>query len=213
MLILGPLQQPHPNYATRHLSNLEPGCQHVCVNCGQIRFRLRHEFEYQEHQHQIRKRTTIHFAPSQVHPEVRRQSGAHASKIQYNQGLLVLARALTMHLALPSRKSSNPPPYATRYPRIPMFRRSRAKTILIGVCALSAVLFLLSRISGRSESIPYGTPPVVIVTVLDSKSYSKEYISNIKENRNEYAKRHGEWKLFPLKSNLLTFTRLCYLFP
>lgn len=37
-----------------------------------------------------------------------------------------------------------------------------------------------------------GTAPVVIVTVLDSDNYSKAYIDNIKENRDEYAKRHGE---------------------
>jgi uncharacterized protein YfaP (DUF2135 family) len=34
--------------------------------------------------------------------------------------------------------------------------------------------------------------PVVIVTVLDSETFSKPYIDGIKENRIEYAKRHGE---------------------
>jgi mannan polymerase II complex MNN11 subunit len=60
---------------------------------------------------------------------------------------------------------------------------------------LSAVLFILSRIFGGSERIPSGTPPVVIVTVVDRESYSKEYIRDIKENRIEYARKHGNWEL------------------
>lgn len=59
---------------------------------------------------------------------------------------------------------------------------------------LSAVLFIFSHIFG-GDRIPSGTPPVVIITVLDPQSYSKEYISNIKDNRNEYARKHGQWKL------------------
>lgn len=53
------------------------------------------------------------------------------------------------------------------------------------------LLFLLSHIFGGSDGISSGTPPVVIVTVVDPGSYSKEYINNIKENRNEYARKHG----------------------
>lgn len=62
---------------------------------------------------------------------------------------------------------------------------------MIGVCILSGVFFLLSRIFGGSDAIPSGTPPVVIVTVLDPQTYSKEYIHDIKQNRIEYAKKHG----------------------
>ncbi|KAH8599149.1 galactosyl transferase GMA12/MNN10 family-domain-containing protein [Bisporella sp. PMI_857] len=109
-----------------------------------------------------------------------------------------------MHLALPTRKSSNPPLYAARSSRLqfPMIRRSRAKTILIGVCAFSAFLFLLSQIFGGAESIPPGTPPVVLVTVLDGEAlYSKEYIQDIKENRIEYAKKHGYATFFPTEND------------
>jgi mannan polymerase II complex MNN11 subunit len=45
---------------------------------------------------------------------------------------------------------------------------------------------------GGPERIPLGTPPVVIVTVLDPENFSKDYINNIKENRMEYAKKHGK---------------------
>jgi hypothetical protein len=55
------------------------------------------------------------------------------------------------------------------------------------------VIFILSQIMGGSEGIPSGTPPVVIVTVVDSDNYSKEYINNIKDNRIEYARKHGKW--------------------
>jgi mannan polymerase II complex MNN11 subunit len=54
------------------------------------------------------------------------------------------------------------------------------------------VIFILSQIVGGSERIPSGTPPVVVVTVLDPDGYSKDYINNIKENRMEYAKKHGK---------------------
>jgi mannan polymerase II complex MNN11 subunit len=63
--------------------------------------------------------------------------------------------------------------------------------MVLFVCAAGAVLFILSRIFGGSNGIPSGTPPVVIVTVLDPSSYSQGYISNVKENRNEYARKHG----------------------
>jgi hypothetical protein len=105
----------------------------------------------------------------------------------------LLQRLDTMHLAMPARKSSNPPPYATRSTRFPILRRSRVQAIVLCACAVGAVIFILSQIlGGSSERIPLGTPPVVIVTVLDPDSYSKDYINNIKENRIEYAKKHGK---------------------
>ncbi len=97
-----------------------------------------------------------------------------------------------MHLALPSRKSSNPPPYVARFSRFPVLRRSRVQAIVSFACAIGVLLFMLSHSFGGSERIPSGTPPVVIVTVIDPKSYSQEYINNIKENRNEYARKHGQ---------------------
>lgn len=63
------------------------------------------------------------------------------------------------------------------------------------MCALVviALVFLFSQIfGGGADRIPSGTPRVVIVTVLDPDNYSKEYLNNIKDNRVEYAKKHGE---------------------
>jgi hypothetical protein len=98
-----------------------------------------------------------------------------------------------MHSALPARKTSNPPPYASLSSRFPMLRRSRVRAIVLCVCALGVILFLFSRLFGHGSGvIPSGTPPVVIVTVVDPYSYSKEYIKNIKENRIEYARNHGK---------------------
>ena len=62
---------------------------------------------------------------------------------------------------------------------------------MLFACALGAVLFILSHVFGASDGIPSGTPPVVIVTVVDPNSYNREYIQNIKDNRNEYARKHG----------------------
>jgi mannan polymerase II complex MNN11 subunit len=73
-----------------------------------------------------------------------------------------------------------------------MLRRSRVQAIVLFVCAFCAALFILSHILSGSNGIPSGSPPVVIVTVVDPGSYSKEYINNIKENRNEYARKHGK---------------------
>jgi mannan polymerase II complex MNN11 subunit len=72
-----------------------------------------------------------------------------------------------------------------------MLRRSRVQAIVLFACALGAVLFILSHAFGAAGGIPSGTPPVVIVTVLDPNRFSKEYIQNIKDNRNEYARKHG----------------------
>jgi len=78
-----------------------------------------------------------------------------------------------------------------------MLRRSRVQAIILCACAVGAIIFILSQILGGLEGIPAGTPPVVIVTVLDPDNYSKEYINNIKENRIEYAKKHGYTTFFP----------------
>lgn len=72
-----------------------------------------------------------------------------------------------------------------------MLRRSRVQAIVLCACAVGAVIFILSQITG-SDRVPSGTPPVVIVTVLDPDNYSNDYINNIKENRIEYAKKHGK---------------------
>ena len=59
---------------------------------------------------------------------------------------------------------------------------------------LGAGLFITSRIFGGSDRIPSGTPPVVIVTVVDPEKFSNEYIQEIKDNRVAYAKRNGKWE-------------------
>ncbi len=77
------------------------------------------------------------------------------------------------------------------------------QVILLGACAIGIVLFIISQIFGGSNGIPSGTPPVVIVTVLDPDSYSKEYIDNVKDNRIEYARKHGRYT-FKRSSNIIS---------
>jgi mannan polymerase II complex MNN11 subunit len=98
-----------------------------------------------------------------------------------------------MHLALPSRKSSNPPQYAPRSPRFPIIRRSRIQAAVVGTLVVGSIIWLLSRLFGGGDGIPSGSPPVVILTVVDEVNYSKEYIKMIKDNRIEYAKKHGKF--------------------
>jgi mannan polymerase II complex MNN11 subunit len=78
-----------------------------------------------------------------------------------------------------------------------MLRRSRVQAMVLGLCALATVLFTISRIFGGSDGTPSGTPPVVIVTVMDVDNYSADYLESIKENRDEYAKKHGEKDPYP----------------
>ncbi|KAH8811748.1 galactosyl transferase GMA12/MNN10 family-domain-containing protein [Xylogone sp. PMI_703] len=100
-----------------------------------------------------------------------------------------------MHMALPARKTSHPPPYAARSSRLPKLRRSRLQAILIFAFVVGVIFFFLSHVSGGSSSTLGG--PVVIVTVLDPNNYSQEYIKNIQENRIAYAKKHGYLTFFP----------------
>lgn len=41
------------------------------------------------------------------------------------------------------------------------------------------------------EYVPSGNPPAVLVTVLDESHYNREYLEEIKENRIQYAAKHG----------------------
>lgn len=61
------------------------------------------------------------------------------------------------------------------------------------LCALGigTLLFLIAKIFGFGGGAPPGTPLVVIITVIDPGSQSKQYIADIKENREQYAKKHG----------------------
>jgi len=71
------------------------------------------------------------------------------------------------------------------------------KAIVLCTSAVGVVIFILSQLLGGSNRIPSGTPPAVIVTVLDHDKYGKEYINNIKENRIQYAAKHGYATFFP----------------
>lgn len=103
-----------------------------------------------------------------------------------------------MHFAYPARKSSNPQPYLPRKTKIqlPGLRRSRLKVIALAGIAFLTLIWLLTRSGGSNrwkspQHAPTGNPPVVLVTVLDEKKYSKNYIESIKENRIQYAEKHG----------------------
>lgn len=99
----------------------------------------------------------------------------------------------TMHFAFPPRKTSQPPPYAHRGTSYSThLRRSRVKSLAILAVSVTAVFYLLSKLFGGSGHVQVGDPTeAVIVTVLQPELYSKEYIENIKQNRIQYAKRHG----------------------
>lgn len=76
------------------------------------------------------------------------------------------------------------------------------------------IIFILSNILGGGNGVPSGTPPVVIVTVLDPDNYSKEYLNNIKENRLEYASKHGKGSLMRvMRGELLTHSGYTTFFP
>lgn len=99
-----------------------------------------------------------------------------------------------MHFAYPARKNSNPPRYLPRTSRLPTIRRRHLKSIaLFGLAILALIWFLSSGGPRRHhERKISGKPPVVIVTVFNEKSDNVEYIKSIKENRLQYAEKHGE---------------------
>lgn len=101
-----------------------------------------------------------------------------------------------MHFALPPRKTSQPPPYLPRSTRLPGLRRSRLKLIALAGLAFLAFIYLVTRPSSSAHHAPArrapkGNPPVVVVTVLDYSKYSNAYLQTVKENREQYAKKHG----------------------
>ncbi|KAI1388875.1 glycosyltransferase family 34 protein [Hypoxylon trugodes] len=97
-----------------------------------------------------------------------------------------------MHYAYPPRKSSNPPPYLPRTSRISRIRKSHLRSIVLFVLAIVGLIWLFSGSSKhRSHHTISGKPPVVLVTVLDDTNSNSVYIKNIKENRIQYAEKHG----------------------
>ncbi|KAK3344136.1 galactosyl transferase GMA12/MNN10 family-domain-containing protein [Lasiosphaeria hispida] len=107
-----------------------------------------------------------------------------------------------MHFAYPPRKSSNPPPYlrASKLPGLSL-RRSRMKVIALAGLAFVTLLYILTRPSIRHGTYtphkPSGNPPAVIVTLMEDGKYSKSYLDMIKENRIQYAQKHGYQTFFP----------------
>ncbi|KAK5661483.1 hypothetical protein OQA88_11387 [Cercophora sp. LCS_1] len=105
-----------------------------------------------------------------------------------------------MHFAYPPRKSSNPPPYMRATAKLPGLRRSRLKVIAIAGLAFLLLIWLFSRPSSSQGlykgHIPSGKPPVVVLTVLDEKAYDKAYLDVIRENRIQYAEKHGYQTMF-----------------
>lgn len=87
------------------------------------------------------------------------------------------------------------------------------QAILLCACAVGAIIFIISQFLGGSDPISAGAPLVVIVTVLDEDNYSKEYIDSIRENRMEYARKHGEIIVDECKRHKLTSYRLHHLLP
>ncbi|MCJ1408047.1 hypothetical protein MMC19_002120 [Ptychographa xylographoides] len=76
-------------------------------------------------------------------------------------------------------------------------RKQRLKYVAIIACGVLAVYFIFSKLFSSSiVSIPYGTPEVIIVTVLEP-DLKPEYVTKIKENREEYASRYGYKTFYP----------------
>ncbi|KAK7429051.1 putative alpha-1,6-mannosyltransferase mnn11 [Neonectria magnoliae] len=99
-----------------------------------------------------------------------------------------------MHFAYPPRKNSNPPPFRPRSSKLPLLRPSRLRTIFLLVVAIAGVFWFFSgpkKDAPYREHVPSGKPPVVILTVIDPTKYSDSYLKTVRENREQYAKRHG----------------------
>ncbi|EGC43244.1 alpha-1,2 galactosyltransferase [Histoplasma capsulatum var. duboisii H88] len=107
-----------------------------------------------------------------------------------------------MQFALPPRKPSHHVPY-TRLSHSSIARRRKLKAGAILAFIAFSFLFLFSRLFSPSslpvssgEVVPAGVTNIVIVTVLDEDSLSDKYIQRIKQNREDYAKRHGYTNFF-----------------
>ncbi|KAF4976164.1 hypothetical protein FZEAL_7142 [Fusarium zealandicum] len=99
-----------------------------------------------------------------------------------------------MHFAYPPRKNSDPPPFRPRSAKLPFPRRNRKRVFTLLFLAVVGILWILLRSTGQTpyhEHVPTGKPPVVILTVLDNRQYSTAYLDSIRENREQYAARHG----------------------
>ncbi|KAI2634343.1 glycosyltransferase family 34 protein [Hypomontagnella submonticulosa] len=98
-----------------------------------------------------------------------------------------------MHYAYPPRKSSNPPPFLPRSSRMPRIRRIHLRTVAFIFLVVVGLIWLFSGGSKHATRRTIsGKPPVVLVTVFDDKNDDNSvYTKNIKENRMQYAEKHG----------------------
>lgn len=97
------------------------------------------------------------------------------------------------------RKKSDPARYKPSYAsRSDLLRLRNARIVTATGLAIIAFVYLLFYLfSGPATTrIPSGTPEVVIVTTLDP-TLSPSYKQNIRENRRDYASRHGYATFFP----------------
>ncbi|KAH8697678.1 putative alpha-1,6-mannosyltransferase subunit [Talaromyces proteolyticus] len=116
-----------------------------------------------------------------------------------------------MQYALPPRKSSTAPPFAPRTSLFSLQRRRQLRTIGIIAFTVISVLFFLSRYFRATSGgpitttilIPSGTPTIVLVTLFDPDTLSEAYLQNIKNNREDYASRHGYANFFANASDYL----------
>ncbi|PGH36848.1 mannan polymerase II complex MNN11 subunit [[Emmonsia] crescens] len=106
-----------------------------------------------------------------------------------------------MQFALPPRKPSHNVPY-TRLSHSSAARRRKLKTAAVLAVVAFSFLFFVSRLfsslsssltASSGEAVPTN---IVIVTVLDEEKFSDKYIQRIKQNREDYAKRHGYTNFF-----------------
>ena len=103
-----------------------------------------------------------------------------------------------MHFALPPRKTSFPPPYARVSAKNSSERRRRQVQYLgylvFGVLTLYLIVSFFTSGNTPTQHGPIAEDAsVLLVTVLDEDSMTEEYISIIKTNRDDYARRHGAW--------------------
>ncbi|KAF2723980.1 glycosyltransferase family 34 protein [Polychaeton citri CBS 116435] len=100
------------------------------------------------------------------------------------------------------RKTSDPQPFVSaRASSYTNFRRRQSlKRIALYIGGVVLTIWLLTKLFGGGSSsglsLPAGTPKVVIVTTIDPK-LSESYKQNIKDNRRDYAERHGYVTFFP----------------
>ena len=106
-----------------------------------------------------------------------------------------------MHFALPPRKTSQPPVF-TRAAHLNNAAQRRRQLQSIGYVVLGlATLYLIYKTLFTSGTTPEPTeieanPSVVVVTIFDESVQSTEFIHQVKENRVDYARRHGYTNFF-----------------